>query len=85
MSFHAVPFGLDGHDGNSTYLRRMVQIAQDAQNNAPRDPLASSAETILSSYTEALDTVRLHDSGYLDGCLPTFICTTLGPTRQDIH
>ena len=42
------------------YLRRMAQIALDAQNNAPRDLLAPVAATILSSYTEALDTVRTH-------------------------
>ena len=44
------------------YLRRMAQIALDAQNNAPRDPLAPAAATILSSYTEALDTVRIPSS-----------------------
>ena len=40
------------------YLRRMAEIARDAQNNAPRDPLAPAAATVLSSYTQALDTVR---------------------------
>lgn len=38
----------------------MAQIARDAQNNAPGDPLPPAAATILSSYTEALDTVRGH-------------------------
>ncbi|KAF8548836.1 hypothetical protein OG21DRAFT_1448641 [Imleria badia] len=59
VSFHAVSFG---PDGSSMYLRRMSQIAQDAQNNAPRDPLAPAAATILSSYTEALDTVQLAET-----------------------
>ena len=61
------------------HLRRMAEIAQDAQNNVPRNSLTPASATILSSYTEALDTVRLHDSGYIDGYLPTFICTALGP------
>ncbi|KAF8548562.1 hypothetical protein OG21DRAFT_1516177 [Imleria badia] len=56
MSFHAVSFG---PDGASMYLRRMAQIARDAQNNAPRDQLMPAAATILSSYTEVLDTVQL--------------------------
>ncbi|KAF8452913.1 hypothetical protein L210DRAFT_3617960 [Boletus edulis BED1] len=56
VSFHAVSFG---PDGSSMYLRRMAEIARDAQNNAPRDPLAPATAAILSSYTEALDTVQL--------------------------
>ncbi|KAI9571051.1 hypothetical protein HD554DRAFT_2017581 [Boletus coccyginus] len=59
VSFHAVSFG---PDGSSTYLRRMAEIARDAQNNAPRDPLAPAAATILSSYTRALDTVQLAET-----------------------
>ncbi|KAG9310081.1 hypothetical protein JVU11DRAFT_9689 [Chiua virens] len=59
VSFHAVSFG---PDGSSTYLRRMADIARDAQNNAPRDPLAPAAATILSSYTQALDTVQLAET-----------------------
>jgi hypothetical protein len=35
----------------------MVQIAQGAQNSAPRDPLAPPAAIVMSSYAEALDTV----------------------------
>ena len=61
VSFHAVSFGPAGH---SMYLRRMADIARAAQNNAPRDPLTPAAATILSSYTEALDTVRVHVSQY---------------------
>ncbi|KAF8552259.1 hypothetical protein OG21DRAFT_1416462 [Imleria badia] len=56
VSFHAVSFG---PDGSSMTLRRMAQIAQDAQNNEPRDRLAPAAATVLSSYSEALDTVQL--------------------------
>ena len=40
------------------YLRRMAEIAEDAQNNVPRDPLAPPAATVKSTYTQALDTVR---------------------------
>ncbi|KAI6111762.1 hypothetical protein EV401DRAFT_1987972 [Pisolithus croceorrhizus] len=60
LSFHAV----SNHRQNvsSTSLRRMVEIAQDAQNNAPRDPLAPAAVTVLSSYTDALDTVQLAET-----------------------
>ena len=36
----------------------MAQIAQEVQNNAPRDPLLPANANIPSSYTEALDTVR---------------------------
>lgn len=35
----------------------MFQIALEAQNNAPRDPLARTAAIIASTYSEALDTV----------------------------
>ncbi|KAF8548152.1 hypothetical protein OG21DRAFT_1489630 [Imleria badia] len=59
VSFHAVSFGPDGY---SRYLRRMAEIARDAQNNAPRDHLAPAAATILSSYTEALDTIQLAET-----------------------
>ncbi|KAF8548833.1 hypothetical protein OG21DRAFT_1489038 [Imleria badia] len=59
VSFHAVSFG---PDSSSIYLRHMAQIAQDAQNNAPRDPLAPAAATTLSSYMEALDTVQLAEA-----------------------
>ncbi|KAG8219200.1 hypothetical protein J3R82DRAFT_13 [Butyriboletus roseoflavus] len=56
VSFHSVSFG---PEGSSWYLRRMVDIARDAQNNAPRDLLAPATATVLSSYTQALDTVQL--------------------------
>ncbi|KAL6309202.1 hypothetical protein BKA93DRAFT_724346 [Sparassis latifolia] len=60
LSFHAVSFG---QDSQSSYLRRMAQIARDAQNTAPRDPLqAPAGATVLSSYSQALDTVRLAET-----------------------
>ncbi|KAG6331499.1 hypothetical protein ID866_7590 [Astraeus odoratus] len=59
VSFHAVSFG---PDTSSTFLRRMAEIAQDAQNNAPRDPLAPPTATVKSSYTQALDTVQLAET-----------------------
>lgn len=55
LSFHSVSFG---QDNTSASLRRMAQIALEVQNSAPRDPLAPAAATVLSSYAEALDTVR---------------------------
>lgn len=55
LSLHAVSFG---QDSQSTYLRRMAHIALDAQNSAPPDPLAPATATVLSSYSQALDTVR---------------------------
>jgi len=55
LSFHTVSFG---QEATSTSLRRMAQIAQEVQNNAPRDPLLPANANIPSSYTEALDTVR---------------------------
>ncbi|KAI6143615.1 hypothetical protein BKA82DRAFT_2416446 [Pisolithus tinctorius] len=73
VSFHAVSFGRDSQSGgssrvnrrqitSSTSLHRMVQIAQDTQNNAPRDPLAPASVTVMSSYTDALDTVQLAET-----------------------
>jgi len=59
LSFHSVSFGQDKH---SSSLRRMSQIALEAQNNAPRDPLAPVAATVLSTYSEALDTVQLAET-----------------------
>ncbi|KAL4072300.1 hypothetical protein J3A83DRAFT_4093511 [Scleroderma citrinum] len=59
ISFHSVSFG---PDASSVYLRRMTEIAQDAQNNAPRDPLAPPAATVMSTYTQALDTVQLAET-----------------------
>jgi len=59
LSFHAVSFG---QDNTSSSLRRMAQIAREIQNNAPCDPLAPAAAIVLSSYAEALDTVRLAET-----------------------
>ncbi|KAI5994324.1 hypothetical protein EDD15DRAFT_789522 [Pisolithus albus] len=67
LSFHAVSFGRSSQNtgssnGGQNSLRRMVAIAQDAQNNAPRNPLAPAAVTVMSSYTDALDTVQLAET-----------------------
>ncbi|KAF7978534.1 hypothetical protein HWV62_45430 [Athelia sp. TMB] len=59
LSFHSVSFG---PDRASPSLRRMAQIALEAQNNAPRDPLMPAAAMVLSSYSEALDSVRLAET-----------------------
>jgi len=59
LSFNAVSFG---QETTSTSLRRMAQIALDVQQNAPQDPLLPANANISSSYTEALDTVRLAET-----------------------
>ncbi|KAF8840150.1 hypothetical protein BDN67DRAFT_904164 [Paxillus ammoniavirescens] len=56
LSFHAISFG---RDSQSSTLRRMSQIALEAQRSAARDPLMPAAATVHSSYSEALDTVEL--------------------------
>ena len=53
LSFHAVSFGVQARAGS---LRRMVQIAMEIHDAAPRDPLAPPGNPC--SYSEALDTVR---------------------------
>ncbi|KAF9231472.1 hypothetical protein BU15DRAFT_68308 [Melanogaster broomeanus] len=59
LSFHAVSFG---HDNYSSTLRRMTEIALEAQRRAPRDPMLPAEATVLSSYNEALDTVQLAET-----------------------
>ncbi|KAF9228244.1 hypothetical protein BS17DRAFT_877588 [Gyrodon lividus] len=59
LSFHSVSFG---PDADSVTLRRMTQIALDAQNSAPRDPLGSASATVLSTFSQALDTVQLAET-----------------------
>ncbi|KAH8114632.1 hypothetical protein DFH11DRAFT_1508603 [Phellopilus nigrolimitatus] len=59
LSFQAVSFG---PDGSSTWLRRMSQIAQEVQSNAPRDPLLPANAVVESSYSVALDSVRLSET-----------------------
>lgn len=49
----------------------MAQIALDIQNQAPRDPLTMSAATVLSSYSQALDTVRTDFYTYVNN-IPMF-------------
>ena len=62
VSFHAVLFG---PEGSSTYLRRMADIAREAQNNVLRDQLAPATATVPSSYTQAFNTVRTRISWFL--------------------
>ena len=62
LSFHAVSFG---RDAASSSLRRMAQIALDVQNSAPQDPLLPAAASVPSSYTEALDTVKINVLFYI--------------------
>ncbi|KAJ7289088.1 hypothetical protein C8J57DRAFT_1445420 [Mycena rebaudengoi] len=52
LSFHSVSFGSAARSS----------IALEVQTNAPRDPLTPSEVTINSSYSEALDTVRLAET-----------------------
>ncbi|KAH8114638.1 hypothetical protein DFH11DRAFT_1508680 [Phellopilus nigrolimitatus] len=59
LSFQAVSFG---PEGSSTWLRRMTQIAQEVQSNAPRDPLLPANAVVESSYSVALDSVRLWET-----------------------
>ncbi|KAI0297435.1 hypothetical protein BC826DRAFT_166673 [Russula brevipes] len=59
LSLHAVSFG---QNSTSSSLRRMAQIASDVQNRAPQDPLLPATANVPSSYTEALDTVRLAET-----------------------
>jgi uncharacterized protein with von Willebrand factor type A (vWA) domain len=56
LSFHAVSFG---QESQASFLRRMAQIALDVQKMAPQDPLAPGPAKVLSSYSQALDTVKL--------------------------
>ncbi|KAI9455147.1 hypothetical protein BJY52DRAFT_1188514 [Lactarius psammicola] len=56
LSFHAVSFGNDVYSGK---LRTMAKIAQEVEKSAPRNSLTNS---IPSSYTEALDTIRLTET-----------------------
>ncbi|KAJ6534686.1 hypothetical protein DFH09DRAFT_889992, partial [Mycena vulgaris] len=59
LSFHSVLFG---SAVQSAFLRRMAQLALEVQANAPRDLLTPVEATINSSYSEALDTVRLAET-----------------------
>jgi hypothetical protein len=38
-------------------VQKIAQVALEAQNNAPDNPLQPAAATVPSSYTVALDTV----------------------------
>lgn len=74
LSFHAVSFGVQAQAGS---LRRMVQIAMEVHDAAPRDPLAPPGNAC--SYSEALDTVRC-----VEWSLSEYSCLQrrADPTRQ---
>ncbi|KAJ7583100.1 hypothetical protein C8J56DRAFT_1095950 [Mycena floridula] len=55
LSFHAVAFG-----PSNDVLQRMVEVALDVQNSAPVEKNAPAG--VLSSYSEALDSVRLTET-----------------------
>ncbi|KAI0253465.1 hypothetical protein BJV78DRAFT_1153081 [Lactifluus subvellereus] len=59
LSFHAVSFG---EDDSAATLRRMAELALEAQNEAPHDPLLPTAANIPSSFATALDSVRLTET-----------------------
>jgi len=59
LSLHTVSFG---PDTSSASLRRMADLALRTQNNTPRDPLRPQAASIPSSFSAALDTVRLAET-----------------------
>ncbi|KAI9511012.1 hypothetical protein F5148DRAFT_1174723 [Russula earlei] len=59
LSFHSISFG---PDSSSSYLWRMANLALEIQNNAPRDPLMPQGGSIPSSFSIALDTVRLAET-----------------------
>ncbi|KAH9059728.1 hypothetical protein EDB87DRAFT_1831890 [Lactarius vividus] len=61
LSFHAVAFGPNGQSYDYT-LRMMAELALEIQRKAPPDPLFPAAARIPSSFTSALDTVRLAET-----------------------
>ncbi|KAG8855500.1 hypothetical protein FRB96_007004 [Tulasnella sp. 330] len=56
LSLHAVSFG---SASSSNSLRRMVAVAEQVAQAAPRDPLSP---LIPCSYTDAIDTIRLAET-----------------------
>jgi len=59
LSFHSILFG---PDASSFYLQRMANLALEVQNNAPRDARMPQAASVPSSFSIALDTVRLAET-----------------------
>ncbi|KAJ7587977.1 hypothetical protein C8J56DRAFT_860684 [Mycena floridula] len=57
LSFHAVSFG-----PRNAVMQRMVRIASDVQNSAPVDSNTPGTARVPSSYSEALDSVRLAET-----------------------
>ncbi|KAN0134232.1 hypothetical protein V8E53_008004 [Lactarius tabidus] len=57
MSFHAISFG---EESSSSSLRRMVQIVLEIQNDhLASDPLYPAGGNVPSSYTKALDNLKV--------------------------
>ncbi|KAH8993667.1 hypothetical protein EDB83DRAFT_2304539 [Lactarius deliciosus] len=50
------------HNSSASTLRKMAQLALKIQNEAPHDPMFPATARILSSFTTALDTVRLAET-----------------------
>jgi len=59
LSLHTVSFG---PDASSSMLRRMADLALHIQNNVPRDPLKPPTVSMPSSFSAALDSVRLAET-----------------------
>ncbi|KAI0290684.1 hypothetical protein BC826DRAFT_956091 [Russula brevipes] len=59
LSFHSVSFG---PDSSSSTLRRMTQLALEIQNNASSGSRTPQGTSVPSSFTVALDTVRLAET-----------------------
>jgi len=57
LSFHTVSFG-----PRNEVLRRMAQVAREVETTAPRDPLLPPDAHVESSYSTALDSVRLAET-----------------------
>ncbi|EIW81354.1 hypothetical protein CONPUDRAFT_55986 [Coniophora puteana RWD-64-598 SS2] len=59
VSLQTVSFG---RDTSSSSLRRMAEIAADAQASAPRDLLVPAGASVKSAFSQALDSVQLAET-----------------------
>jgi len=59
LSFHSISFG---PESSSSYLRRMADLALEIQNDALPNARNRSTASVPSSYSVALDTVRLAET-----------------------
>ncbi|KAI0297432.1 hypothetical protein BC826DRAFT_1184715 [Russula brevipes] len=59
LSFHSVSFG---KDASAASLRKMADLALAAQNGAPRGVLLAAGANVPSSFSTALDTIRLTET-----------------------